>query len=135
MLVVDVELAERDGTVVCEPAAHRVGDGFGGLVDLFEHEVRKAALLGLAHVPVDLDELGLHSDAIEARDFRAERRDGCDLTLAGPEVALGVRDDRRDVRGDPGLALAKAAAPRGAAWAPRSPRADSSGGAHSHGRA
>ncbi len=36
-----------------EPAAQRVGDGARLLVDLLEHEVRVAALLGLRRVPGD----------------------------------------------------------------------------------
>src|SRR3974377_897943 len=94
------ELAEDDRPVVREPPAHRVRSGFRRFVDLLEHEVGVAALLCLADVPVHMNTTWLYREPVERRDLRAERSHGRDLSLAEHENPFGVRDDRRDVRGD-----------------------------------
>src|SRR5713101_1881149 len=69
LLVIDLELAKGDEAIVGEPPAHRVGDGFRRLVNLLEHEMRESALLRLAHVPVDVDELRIDRDPVEGGDL------------------------------------------------------------------
>ena len=97
LLIGNIELAKRDQAFVGEPSPHRVGDRLWSLVDLFEHEVGKAALLRLGHVPVDVNDLRLDRHSIERRHFRAQRRDRRHLSLAKHEHALGIGDDRGDV--------------------------------------
>ena len=77
-------------------------------MDLFEHEVAEAALLGLAHVPVDVDDLGRDRSSVKRRDLRSHRSHRHDLTLAEDQHLLGVRDHGRDVRGEEELVLAHA---------------------------
>ena len=106
LLVGDVELPEGDRAVVGEPSAHRVGKRFGRLVDLLEHEVGIATLLRLAHVPVDVHDLGIDRHAVQGRDLGPERRHRRDLALAEHEHALRVRDDRGDIGRDVVLVVA-----------------------------
>ena len=107
VLVGGRELAEGNHTVICQAAAHGIRHCFGRLVDLLEHEVRVAALLGLAHVPVDVHQLRLDGRAVERGDLSPERRHRGHLAFTEHEDALGVRDDRSDVRSDVVLVIAE----------------------------
>ena len=107
LLIGQGELSKRDRAVIGQPPAHRVRDRLRRLVDLLEHEVRVAALLGLAHVPVDMDELGLDSRAVQRRHLGTKRRHRGHLSLTEHEHAFGVRDDGRDVGRDVELLLAQ----------------------------
>ena len=107
LLISKRELPKRDRAVIRQTPAHRVRDRLGRLVDLLEHEVRVAALLGLAHVPVDMDELGLDRRAVQRRHLGTKRRHRGHLPLTEHEHALGVRDDGRDVGRDVELLLAQ----------------------------
>ena len=58
-----------DPALFVEAAAHRVSDRIGLLVDLLEHEVLVAALLGGLEVPIDVNLLGL--DLVARRSRRS----------------------------------------------------------------
>ena len=80
-------LVRHSETLEHEPAvahavADRLGDGFGLLVDLLEHERLVAALLGALVVPVELDGLVVDDLAVRHREGRALRRDRDDLAVA-----------------------------------------------------
>ena len=92
--------------VVVEPAEQRVGDGLRLLVDLLEHEVVVAALLGGRQVPVDVVLAHLARVAVEVGDGDAVAAQLDDLVLAELDRVAGVRDERRDVGGEEVLALA-----------------------------
>jgi hypothetical protein len=106
--VADAELREVDGSggpleAADEAVAHRLRL----LVDLLEHEVAVAALLGGHRIPGDLLGLGGHLVAGEVGQPHAAGRDGGDLAVVQENHLPGVGEDRGDVGGHELAALAE----------------------------
>ena len=101
--LVDVELARR------RHAAHEgVANDTRLLVDLLEHEIGVAALLGHVEVPVHVRDLGLDGVSLGVGVLDALGRELCELTvLEHHDVARGL-DEGDDVGGDVGALLAAA---------------------------
>ena len=76
-------------------------------MNLFEHEVLISALLRLAQIPIDVNELGLDADTVESRHLGAQGRNRGHLAFAQHKDTLRVRDDRRDVGSDVVLVFAE----------------------------
>ena len=74
VLVAEADLVEHDLAGLGEPAEQRVGDRLRLLVDLLEHEVVVAALLGGRGVPVDVEVLADGGLPGEVGDLDAVRR-------------------------------------------------------------
>ena len=99
----DAELREHDHAEVVDPAAQRIANRLGLLVNLLEQEVRIAVLLRLLRLPVDGDDARLDSGAVELLHADPIGRRGDDLALAEQRDALRVRDQRGDVAADEDL--------------------------------
>src|SRR5213593_430312 len=91
-----------------KPASEGIGDGPRLLVDLLEHEVPVATLLGHDRIPHDSDRLALHRLIVERREHHAAGRDDGHLTVLEDHDVARVAQDRRDIGGDEHLALAEA---------------------------
>ncbi len=93
---------------MADAVADRLGDAFGLLVDLLEHEGLVAGALGGVVVPVDLDDVvldGLAGDGVDDLDtFGRDRRD---LAVVRELHAARLREERREVRCEEVLALAE----------------------------
>ena len=93
---------------VDQVTAQRVGDRVGLLLDLLEHEVVVAALLGGGEIPVDVEVLAVDRDAVEVGDRVAVAADLDDLVLAELDGLAGELDERGDVAAEEHLAVADA---------------------------
>src|SRR5438552_2545220 len=102
------EFLERDFAFIAQAAAQGVGDSLRGFVDLLGHEVWIAALLGLADVPLDLDDFWLDGGAADGAHLGPKLGDRHHLAFAEEQDFLGVRDDGSDVRGDEPFLVADA---------------------------
>jgi hypothetical protein len=91
-----------------DAAAEGVGDGARLLVDLLEHEVPVAALLGHDRIPEDADGLALDRLAVERRELDAVRGDDRHLAVLEDDHVTRVGQDRRDVGRDEHLAAPEA---------------------------
>src|ERR687891_598264 len=89
------------------PAADRVPDRLGLLVDLLQHEVLEAALLGLAEVPLDLERPGLGLDALEVGDAHAFGAELRHLPVGQRHDPSRPREERRRVGGQERLTVAE----------------------------
>ena len=107
VLVGDALLVEDDPAGL-EVAPQRVGQRLGLLLDLLEHEVLVAALLGGGEIPVDRERLRLGGIAVEIGDLVAVAGDHDELVLAEFDGLAGVLDERRHIRRDERLAFADA---------------------------
>ena len=88
-----------------DPARQRLPQRLGLLVDLLEHEVLVAALLGGLDGPLDRLRDALHRPPVDVGDDHAARPQVGDVALLEEDDAPGVREDRRDVGGEERLAL------------------------------
>ena len=100
------EAVEVDLAGGVDAAAQRVPHRLRLLVDLLEHEVRVAALLGLLDVPVDLDGPRDHGDAVEIGDQEPVGGAGDHLVVTDQGDPAGVGDQGGDVAAEEDLALA-----------------------------
>ncbi|NCL76165.1 hypothetical protein AIIKEEIJ_03640 [Rhodococcus sp. YH1] len=90
-----------------EVPEQRVGHRGGLLLDLLEHEVVVAALLGGRQIPVDLERAGHHvGAAVEIGHLIPVGGDHHHLVLAQLHRVPGVLDERGHVRGHERLAVA-----------------------------
>ena len=102
LLEVDLAFLEAD------PAEERVAHRAGLLVDLLQHEVAEAALLGLHRVPRDPLRGPRDGVAGEVRELHVVRRHRRDVAVLEEEEVAGVGEEGRDVRRHEALALAEA---------------------------
>ena len=91
--------------------AQGVGDGPRLLVDLLEHEVRVAALLGLRGVPVDGARLPLARLPLDVGDHRLAGGDRHHVPFVEEDHLAGVLEDGGHVGCQEGLPLAEPHAP------------------------
>ena len=77
-------------------------------MDLLEHEVLVAALLGGLGRPVDGRDRALERRAVDVGDRHAPRPDVGDVALLEEDDPVGVGEDRGHVRGEEALAVAEA---------------------------
>ena len=106
--VVDAEPVELE-PAVAHAIADRLGDGFGLLVDLLQHERLEARLLGALVVPVELDELALDRAAVLGPQERgAVARDRDEVAVLGEVHLARLAQERGRVRGEERLAAADA---------------------------
>ena len=106
---IPLELVHDDGLAVFRDAlAHRVADSLRLLVDLLEHEVLVAALLGSFCIPVDLKDLLRHGLTAAIRDLDGILRDDGELAVVEDVRAARACDDGGDIRCDEVLALTDA---------------------------
>ena len=80
---------------------------FGLLVDLLEHEMLVAALLGGLGRPVDDGHGALADLAVDVGDGHAPRTQIGHVAVLEEDDPVGVGEDRRDVRGEERLAIAE----------------------------
>ncbi len=106
-LPVQALLVERD-LPVDEVPEQGVPDGTGLFLDLLEHEVVEAALLGGGEIPVDVERPSVDGGAVEVGDRVAVAADLDDLVLAELDGVAGEFDERRDVAAEERLAVADA---------------------------
>ncbi len=99
ILVGHALLVEHDAPGL-EVPAQRVGERVRLLLDLLEHEVLVAALLGGGEVPVDRERFALGGLPVEVRDPVAVAVDHHELVLAEFDGLAGVLDEGRDVGRD-----------------------------------
>ena len=107
LLVSHVQVAQHDAAVL-NAGGGRPADGMGLLVDLFEHEVRVAALFRSVDVPVDVVSLLLHGVHLAVIDADAVCTEDGELAIVEVGDVARVADDRRYVGGDEVLSLAEA---------------------------
>src|SRR5438552_1539069 len=106
---IDVQVGQDDRTGLRgDPASEGIGDGPRLLVDLLEHEVPVATLLGHDRIPHDSDRLALHRLIVERREHHAAGRDDGHPTVLEDHDVARLAQDRRDIGGDEHLALAEA---------------------------
>ena len=91
-----------------DPPGQRLAQGDGLLVDLLEHEVLVAALLGGLGRPVDDRHRALHRASVEVRDLDAGRPHVRHVALLEEDDAVGVGKDRGDVARDEALLAVQA---------------------------
>ena len=109
LLFGEIELGDVDGARFQGDASpQRVGDGLGLLVDLLEHEVPVTALLGGHGVPGDPPGGARQRPCGGVEDAESARPHLGDLAVFQEGHVPGVLEQRRDVRGDEGLAVALA---------------------------
>ncbi len=89
------------------PARH-CAERLGLLVDLLEHEVREAALLGGLRRPVHPRHGALAGRPVDGRDRHPCRPEIDDVSLGQEDHPVRVGQDRRHVRGEERLAVADA---------------------------
>ena len=90
------------------PAGDRLAQRLGLLVDLLEHEVVVAALLGGLGRPVDGGDRALPQGALDVGDRDAPRAQVGDVAILEEDDLVGVGEDRRHVRGEEALAVGQA---------------------------
>ncbi|MES4793077.1 MAG: hypothetical protein C4321_08940, partial [Chloroflexota bacterium] len=95
-----VELVEPEPAVRGGAPTQGLRDRGGLLVDLLQHEILEAALLGGLEVPGDLPGLQRHLRAVEIRRADLARTDGHHHVVVHDVDLPGVREERRDVGGD-----------------------------------
>ena len=106
---VEAHVGEHDAASLGrDAAAEGVGDGARLLVDLLEHEVPVATLLGHDRIPQDLDRLALHGIAVDRRELDALRGDHGHVVVLEDDDVARVRQDRRNVRSDEHLTASQA---------------------------
>ena len=93
---------------VAQIRGDRAADGLRLLVDLLEHEVGVAALLGGGHVPVDVVARLFDRAAVFVKDLDAAPGQDGHLAVLHVRYGARVRDDRRHVRRDEAAPLAVA---------------------------
>ena len=101
--LLDVEPSVRPG-----PAGDALAERLGLLVDLLEHEVREAALLGGLGGPRHLGDDALPRLAGDAADADPSRPQVDDVAFLEEDDPAGMGEDRRDVGGEERLAVADA---------------------------
>ena len=107
LVLVQAEALERE-MAVPDPVADRLGDAFGLLVDLLEHERLVARPLGRVIVPVDLDDVVLDcGTGRRVGDLDTVGLDRDDLAVVGELHAPGLGEERRQVRGEEVLTVAE----------------------------
>jgi len=98
-----VDLVGMDVSPGRHPAGERLAQGDGLLVDLLEHEVVVAALLGSLWRPFD-ERLGPSLlDPVQVGHDNPRGADVGDVALLEEDHPVGVREDRGDVTGDEAL--------------------------------
>ena len=101
------QLVERDAVGTVDPAGDALAQRLGLLVDLLEHEMLVAALLGRLGRPVDGRHGALERDAGDVRHGDAPRSEIRDVAVLEEDDLVGVGQDRRDVGGEEALAVAE----------------------------
>ena len=107
-----IELLEADG-VAAQPSGHGRRQRRGLLVDLLEHEVRVAALLGRFRGPRNDVDGAIDRRSGAVRDRGRARAQIRHVAVGQEDDPLGVGHDRRRVRGQEALAVADADDQRG----------------------
>ena len=97
------EFVHVDPVGAGDPARDRLGERFGLLVDLLEHEVRVAALLGGLGRPVDGRDVAGEDGPGDVGDGHAPGTDVGDIALLEEDDLVRVGQDRGDVRGQEAL--------------------------------
>ena len=82
-----------------DPSAEGVGDGARLLVDLLEHEVPVAALLGHDRIPQDADGLPVHGVAIDGGDVHPVGGDHRHVAVLEDHHVARMRENGGDVGG------------------------------------
>jgi hypothetical protein len=106
-----IELDAIEADVVAfeiDAADERIGDRARLLVDLLEHEVLEAALLGLDRRPRDDLRLADARLAFEVGDHHSVTSHRDELALLDEDHLAGLGQDRGDIAGDEVLAFAEA---------------------------
>jgi hypothetical protein len=93
------QLVEVESAVLAEPAEEGLADRLGLLVDLLEHEVLVALLLGRVDVPADRVAVRFGLVAVDVDDLDALGGDPGDLAVEERGDVAGVGDQRGDVGG------------------------------------
>ena len=104
-LVEPFELLQPDVVGACHPPGDRLPERRWLFVDLLEHEMFVAALLGGLRRPVDRGDLTLERLAVHIRDRDAVRADIGNVPLVQEDDAVRVRQDRGDVTRQERLAV------------------------------
>ena len=102
------ELVDVDPVEPVDASGDRLAERFGLLVDLLEHEMLVAALLGRLGRPVDGRHRALERLAGDVGDGHAPRPDVGDVAVLEEDDLVGVGEDRGHVRGEEALAVAEA---------------------------
>ena len=102
------QLLDLDPVGSIDPPGDRLAERLGLLVDLLEHEVLVAALLGGLGRPVDRAHGAFERGAVDVGDGDAPRPQVRDVAVLEEDDLVGVGQDRRDVRGQEALAVAEA---------------------------
>ena len=98
-----LELLDLDPAVAVDPPGDRLAQCLRLLVDLLEHEVVVAALLGGLGRPRDQRLRALAPGAVDVGHLDAARQDVGDVALLEEHDPVRVGEDRRDVAGDEAL--------------------------------
>ncbi len=107
-LVAEADILEPHGAVLVESARQGLGDHGRLLVDLLQHEVVVATLLGPLGVPIDVQDFAVDGLAFDGLDHRTAGIDDDQLAVFDDEKVAGVMEDRRDVGCEERLVLAEA---------------------------
>ena len=99
------ELLDDDAAVLVDPSDDRLAERLGLLVDLLEHEVLVAALLGGLGRPVDRRDRSFAGQSVHAGDRDAPRSQIGDVALLEEHDLVRVGQDRGDIRGEEALAV------------------------------
>ena len=102
------QLLQPDPVRAIDTADDGLGERLWLLVDLLEHEVFVATLLGGLRCPVDGGHGPLEWRAVDVREGHAPRPQVGDVTVLEKDDLVGVGQDRRDIGGQEALALAQA---------------------------
>ncbi len=102
------DLVDRDVVATVDPAGDALAQRLGLLVDLLEHEVLVAALLGGLGRPVDRRHVTLADDPVDIGDRDAPRSQVGDVAVLEEDDPVGMGEDRGHVRGEEALAVAEA---------------------------
>ncbi len=127
-LLIRQSLLVENDLPVLEVTEQGVRDGGRLLLDLLEHEVVVAALLGGGEIPVDAERAALRLGSVEVQNRVPVRGDHHDLVLPQLDRVTSVLDERRDIGPEERLSLAdtddegaSSGAPR--RWCPGGPSA------------
>ena len=101
------QLLDVDAVGAVDATGDRLAQRFGLLVDLLEHEVLVAALLGGLGRPVDGRDRAFQRRAGDIGDRHAPRPDVGDVAVLEEDDLVGVGEDRRHVRGEEALPVAE----------------------------